>query len=179
MSMTEEFKNAIEGLKSAREMALAKVSGWSEEQLNFKPRPESWCAIQIFQHIMFSEGGTFGYVLKKTSSGWEGLDVVGKEEKASGERLVNRLATKEKFAAPPVLPEPPGDENFENLKSRWDELYAKLIPFFEDMDEAFYDRLVFKQPAAGMVTPLVTIQFLTKHIEHHFMQLDELKAAMK
>lgn len=177
--MTEEFKNAIDALKAAREVAFEKVAGWNEEQLNFKPSPESWSAIQVFQHIMFSEAGTFGYTMKKTSSGWEGLDKVGEQEKSSGEKLVSRLETKEKFAAPPVLPEPAGQESFESLKLRWDELRSNMIPFFENMDEAFYDRLVFKQPAAGMVTPLVTIQFLTKHIEHHFMQLDELKVAMK
>ena len=177
--MTEEFKNAIEQLKASRELAFNMVEGWSEDQLNFKPSPESWNVIQIFQHIMFSEAGTFGYVLKKASSGWEALDVVGEQEKANGEKLVSRLETKAKYAAPLVLPEPMGDETIEKLKSRWNELRDKMIPFFENMDEAFYDRLVFKQPAAGMITPLVTIQFLTKHIEHHFMQLDELKALMK
>jgi hypothetical protein len=177
--MTDEFKNAIEGLKAAREEAFNRVANWNEQELNFKPSPESWNVIQIFQHILSSETGTFGYILKKTSSGWEGLDRVGEEEKANGEKLVNRLSSTEKFAAPAVLPAPQGEESLDEVKARWNELRDKMIPFFENMDEAFYDRLVFKQPAAGMISPIAAIQFLTKHIEHHFMQLDELKSAMK
>jgi hypothetical protein len=40
----------------------------------------------------------------------------------------------------------------------------------------FYDRLVFKQPVAGMITLEGTLDFLNAHLRHHFIQLERLRA---
>lgn len=166
-----------EELEAAKNAAMSILSSSTEVQRNYKPSSESWSMIQVIQHILFSEGGTLGYMVKKTSSGWEVLDRVGEEQVANGARLVDRLASGEKYKAPSVLPEPDGEESFESLETRWNALREQYAQFLNQLPNEFNDRLIFKQPAAGMLTLDYTLDFLTEHIKHHLPQLEALKSS--
>lgn len=166
-----------EELEAAKNAAMSILSSSTEVQRNYKPSSESWSMIQVIQHILFSEGGTLGYMVKKTSSGWEVLDRVGEEQVANGARLVDRLASGEKYKAPSVLPEPDGEESFESLEKRWNALREQYAQFLNQLPNEFNDRLIFKQPAAGMLTLDYTLDFLTEHIKHHLPQLETLKSS--
>ena len=164
-------------LEAAKNAAISILSTSTEAQRIYKPSAESWSMIQVIQHILFSEGGTLGYMVKKTSSGWEVLDRVGEEQIANGSLLVNRLASGEKYKAPAVLPEPDGEESLESLEKRWNSLREQYAQFLNQLPIEFDDRLVFKQPAAGMLTLHYALDFLTEHIKHHLPQLETLKSS--
>ncbi len=172
----EEILNALEHLELAKSAALQLMHGVPEEWSSAKPADGGWSAIQVYQHIMFSESGTLGYMKKKTSSGFEALDNISDQEKAAGQKLVDRLKSNERYAAPAILPEPDGQESLEEIELRWKNMRLELDTFVENLDEGFYDRLVFKQPAAGMISLMDTLKFLTEHIHHHIPQLARLRA---
>ncbi|MFZ4784603.1 MAG: DinB family protein [Flavobacteriales bacterium] len=171
----EEIFNALEHLELAKSAALQLMHGVPAERSAQKPADGGWSAIQVYQHILFSEFGTLGYMQKKTSSGTEALDKISEQEQAAGQKLVDRLKSNERYAAPAILPEPDGNESLEAIELRWKHLRAELDTFVKGLDEGFYDRLVFKQPAAGMISLMDTLKFLTEHIHHHIPQLARLR----
>lgn len=175
-STREEILNALELLELAKSAALQLMHGVPEEWSSAKPADGGWSAIQVYQHILFSEMGTLGYMKKKTSSGFEALDKISDQEQAAGQKLVDRLKSNERYAAPAILPEPDGEERLEEIELRWKNLRSELDAFVESLDEGFYNRLVFKQPAAGMISLMDTLKFLTEHIHHHIPQLARLRA---
>lgn len=176
--MTEETKDLLQALEAAKNRALDYLRGLTVSQIQQSPAGE-WSMVQVIEHILFSETGTLGYMVKKTSSGFEELADVTDAERFAGNALVRRLKSDERYKAPAVLPDPEGNSNFEELETKWSALRVKLNEFVEAFPDTFLNKLVFKQPAAGMITLHDTLRFLTHHIEHHYAQLERLKAQVK
>jgi hypothetical protein len=174
----KKMKTAIEQrwdeLSASRELIMMDLSTWSKEQFAFQPA-DGWSASQVIEHIMSSETGTLGYMKKKSSGGWETLSTTSEQEKASSEALNKRLASNEKFKAPPVLPEPSNTFSYTELKSGWDKLRAEMHEFILTIEEQHFDKLVFRQPAAGMLNILQAMEFLNQHILHHIPQIERIK----
>jgi uncharacterized damage-inducible protein DinB len=135
-----------------------------------------WSIAQVLEHILFSEEGTLGYMKKKTSSGWEQLDETSDAEIAAGRLLVKRLSGENRLQAPSVLPQPGNEASWESLLSRWSQVRISFQQFIEDSDPQFSNKLIFRQPAAGMLNLNQALQFLAQHIQHHYMQIDRIKS---
>jgi hypothetical protein len=145
----------------------------SAEQCAKQP-VDGWSIGQVIQHIMFSEGGTLGYMKKKSSSGWETLDVTGEEQVQNGMALNTRLQTNERYKAPAVLPEPENNIPIADALANWDRLRSDLVDFLESIEEVHFNKLVFRQPAAGMLNVIQTLDFLTNHLNHHIPQVQRI-----
>jgi len=165
-------------LTDARDRFLEELSMLEGEGVSHTPI-EGWSALQVMEHIMSSERGTLGYLMKKTSSGWEILEAAGLEEIAAGEALVQRLESPERFKAPSVLSEPVGAESLESVTAAWDALREDFEVFLFSLDEEFYPRLVFRQPAAGPIHLFHTLEFLRSHIDHHIPQLVRIRESFQ
>jgi len=163
-------------LAASRGLLLAELDGMSPKQLAASQN-ESWSAVQVIEHIMWSETGTLGYMKKKTSSGWEGLLLASEEENLKSSMLNNRLASDERYKAPAILPDPEGKKTLQELVNDWNLLREDIVKFVNDLDENFYDRLVFKQPIAGPLSLFQTLQFLNHHMRHHIPQIKRIKEA--
>ena len=165
------------------ELHLAKLeildvlNSWSDAELLHRPGT-GWSAVQVLEHIFASETGTLGYMRKKSSSGWEALELTGEDQVKASTALNLRLQSSERFAAPDVLAPPPGDTGFSQLVSAWDGLRIEMYHFFDEIQPVFYDRLVFRQPNAGMLNVIQTIEFLSNHIRHHIPQLERIKSSL-
>ncbi len=55
-----ERKAALDYMTETKDKLVKDLTGLSEEQLNFKPTPESWSVAECLEHIAFSEGTLFG-----------------------------------------------------------------------------------------------------------------------
>jgi uncharacterized damage-inducible protein DinB len=165
-------------LADARERFLAELDLIGEELVNRRPAPGEWSALQVLEHLVASETGTLGYIRKKTSSGWEPLEVAGPAHTEAGEALIERLRSDERYTAPAILAEPQGAENYRRLLERWEQLREEMEHFFFSLDEEFFPRLVFRQPAAGQIHLFHTLEFLRYHLDHHVPQLRRIRAAL-
>ncbi len=165
-------------LAEAKDAFIEELDQFSADQVGVSP-DGGWSALQVLEHIMFSETGTLGYMKKKTSSGWEGLERPTPETIAAGEALIARLVSPDKYKAPSVLPEPTGGRDLTEMLEQWDELRGDFEQFIFDLDEEYYDRLVFRQPIAGPLDLFQTVDFLRFHIEHHIYQLHRIRAAVQ
>jgi hypothetical protein len=166
-------------LTEARTAFLEELEKLGDSRVALAPSDGGWSALQVMEHIMSSETGTLGYLKKKTSSGWEGLDLAGPEHEQAGTELVRRLQSAERYKAPSVLPEPAGSASYTALLEAWDQLRDDMEQFVFSLDEEFFPRLVFRQPAAGPLHLFHTLEFLTAHIHHHLPQLQRIQADLE
>lgn len=172
--MTNETASLFHALEQAKNHALEYFQTLDENQMRKAPEGE-WNMLQVIEHILFSETGTLGYMKKKTSGGFDALQSVSDAEIAAGNALVDRLKSAERYKAPAILPQPEGQVSLAQLKHTWDALRLEMSAFIHAFPEEHLDKLVFKQPAAGMLTLHDALRFLTQHIEHHYAQLERLK----
>lgn len=137
----------------------------------------AWSMAQVIEHLLASEGGTLNYMRKKSSSGWESLEEATAEHHEKSRAINARLASDERYKAPDVLPEPVNAESIDALFQKWNALRDDLRAFLLTIDSAHFHKLVFRQPAAGMLTTLHALEFMEAHARHHIPQLERIQQA--
>lgn len=161
-------------MKNAKGMILRELQQWSDKELRTPSDKDGWNALQIVQHIIISEKGTLGYLVKKTSSGPEGIEKANAESKKIGGALQKALKSSDKWKAPQVLPDPESID-LASSSAYWEKLHGHYEGFLEDLDPAFYDLQIFKHPLVGRIDLFDTIDFLANHVQHHMYQLERIK----
>lgn len=130
-----------------------------------------WSLAQVVEHLLASETGTLGYMQKKSSGGWDTLEDAGDDHHASSAAINARLESNERYKAPDVLPEPSNAIALSDLIEKWNSKRAELLDFVSHIQPEHFHKLVFRQPAAGMITVLHALEFMDAHIRHHIPQI--------
>ena len=133
-----------------------------------------WSIAQVIEHLIASEGGTLGYMKKKSSGGWDVLDDAAEEHHEKSRAINARLESDERYKAPDVLPEPGNTIPLQQLLTQWAEVRTNLHRFLQTIDATHTNKLVFRQPAAGMLTVLHALEFMDAHLRHHFPQIERI-----
>jgi hypothetical protein len=175
----EEVVKRLQALEQALTDYMNQMKSIPSHLWMTQPEEGSWSAIQVTEHLLASERGTLGYMMKKSSGGWESLERTGEEQLTNSTKLNERLNSSERYAAPSILPQPENKMSAEEAEQHWTEIRSKLKAFAESVDPAHYDKLVFRQPAAGMLNILQTLEFLTLHMRHHIPQIERIAQKIK
>ncbi|MFZ6052189.1 DinB family protein [Halocola ammonii] len=175
--MNKDIENQLDALEKSKNEMLSILSQWSEEELNQKPDDKSWSALQVVEHVMGSEKGTLGYMKKKTQASPEDLPEATEENRLASIQLNEVLKSTKRYEKPDVMPEPEGKFSFDQYTEEWNKLNLAYRDFFENLDNAYLDRQVFRHPFSGMLSARQTIDFLINHIAHHIHQLNRIKQA--
>ena len=146
----------------------------TETQRSWQPQ-YGWSANQVLNHLLIAETGTLGYMIKKSSGGWDILDDTTDEIRAISKVFNERLGSDERWKAPDILPQPSNEMDFETLRTRWDELRAGIQAFFSQIQPEHFEKLVFREPYAGMLNSLQALEFMTLYIRHHINQIHRIK----
>lgn len=147
----------------------------SSKQLQAHAQPiEGWSFAQVVEHLLASEGGTLGYMRKKCSGGWEILEDASAEHHEKSRAIIERLESNERYLAPDVLPQPTNAIALNELLAQWDEQRQELLKFIREIQPNHFHKLVFRQPAAGMLTVLHALAFMEAHLRHHLPQAERL-----
>lgn len=174
---TLDLAEALREFAEAKQAILQLTEGMSDEQLKAQPL-SGWSMAQVLEHIMHSEASTLAYMKKKTSSGWDSLEESTEAHQQTAFALHERLSSDEKYQAPSVLPEPLNALGSKEIIDQWNLIRADWGLWLEAFDTTHLDKLVFRQPAAGMLSLVNTIRFLALHIRHHIPQLANNRAAL-
>ena len=166
-----ELQQANERLTHATDSMLQRLKRFSTAI--FPTDIEGWNPSEVIQHLTISEKGILGYVKKKTSSGWLGLEEANEETQLRGKILLERLATSEKYPAPEFIPKPERGIPLNDAIAEWIRHRHELTQYFNTAPIESLNLLVFRQPAAGMLTLIQAVNFIASHIEHHFQQIDQ------
>ncbi|MDG1261195.1 MAG: DinB family protein [Flavobacteriales bacterium] len=172
--MPEAVKKAFEQMAFNRSRMLAELATWTESELKNHDEGQ-WNALQVVDHVITSEKGTLGYLMKKTKANPADLPIQGQANEIAGSKLNDALKTDRKWKAPDVLPQPKGDRSLEEMAAYWEGLQGKMVEFVSSLDKAFDDKLIFRHPIAGLLDLKATIEFLANHIDHHMHQLHRIK----
>jgi hypothetical protein len=148
----------LEESKRMMEETIAEKTCDVHLQLN-----DSWSIAQV------------GYMKKKSSGGWDTLEDAKVEHHEKSAAINARLESDERYKAPDVLPEPGNTTSLEEILTRWNLLRDELYHFILTIDSNYFNKLVFRQPAAGMLTILHALEFMDAHLRHHLPQVKRIQ----
>jgi hypothetical protein len=170
--MHSEIASRLNQLNASKQL-LEEVIAASNCDPHVGPAGE-WSIAQVVEHILSSETGTLGYMKKKSSGGWDALEDAGDDHRASSAAINARLESNERYKAPDVLPEPTNALALGELFEKWNALRAELVDFVSHIQPEHFHKLVFRQPAAGMLTALHALEFMDAHLRHHLPQIERI-----
>lgn len=170
--MNPELQSRWQQLEESKQ-AMVSMLGNRLRDEHFQPTGE-WSMAQVVEHILASEGGTLGYMKKKSSGGWDSLEEATSEHHEKSSAINARLESDERYKAPDVLPEPGNTTPLNELLHTWNLLREQLYNFLLTIESAHHNKLVFRQPAAGMLTVLHTLEFMDAHLRHHLPQIERI-----
>lgn len=167
--MDSRLERQFEKMETVRESIFEMLKFYSPEQLAFKPAPEKWSVIQVLQHLLITEEGTYRYLTRKNQA--ESLPDAGWG--ASGRSLLLNLALKSplRFKAPENLAQPEGDSSFDVLMRDWQKVREALRGFARALPPERLKAAIFRHPYAGYFNLSQTFKFIDKHVRHHRRQI--------
>lgn len=172
--MITNIDEALAALKLQKDDFVGLIESLPAEIRNRPPNAEDWNPAQVMEHVISSERGTLGYMIKKTSSGWENIPIATDDNAQESDKLHEALVSDKKWAAPSVMPEPQGQRALADQILFWDGVRDKYAEFLHRLDPNFYERQVFRHPYAGRLNLWQTLDFLTNHIVHHKHQIKRM-----
>ncbi|MCB0295742.1 MAG: DinB family protein, partial [Calditrichaeota bacterium] len=66
--MDSRLQRQFEQMEAVRESVFDMLKFYSPDQLAFKPAPDKWSVIQVLQHLLISEQGTYQYLTRKNQA---------------------------------------------------------------------------------------------------------------
>ena len=162
-------------LEELRIRILDDTRGLRPEQLLFRPEPEAWCILEVFDHLITAEGNGLKYMLKKI----QGMDTIGKSDITADIRaaILNfTLKLPIKFKAPPAAQIQRREYyDFEEITKEWADLREQYREFLDHFDIAASEKLIFKHPIAGRLNIIQALDFQYEHAHHHEGQIERIK----
>lgn len=150
---------------------LLTVKTLSPGQQNFKPDAKSWSILQVFRHMMQSEGQINKYLRKKIL----GAATTGKAGIVAMLRSValnTAMRLPLKYKVPDAIKVDLDETyDYEQLSGDWKKLRAELRDFLEGIDEETARREIFRHPVVGRMSILQGLAFMQEHLARHTGQV--------
>jgi len=168
-----ERKMAEDHLKQTMARLNETVKGLNENQLNFKPTPESWSVAECVEHLAISENmfnGMLKNALKETAN-----SAMRDSVTMSDEKLVGFISVRDTKVKTPEPFEPSGkfgthEETLEAFRTKRQE-HIEYVQTTKDDLRNHYGKLPF-----ATIDGLQIILFMSGHTERHVKQMEEVMA---
>lgn len=172
LEMNTILDEPLDQLDKALESLLDYLKDFPETQLNAKPNPEAWSALQICHHLLVAENLSLQYLRKKLSFNPK-LPPVSMATKMRIRLLKTYLNTPMKFKAPEnvgteILPE---TSSFAEVKTMWQNNRQELRAFLKSLPKDIFDKEVYKHPFAGKLSLQGMLIFFEEHFNRHLKQI--------
>ena len=167
----EERKMAADHLAQTHERLVSTIEGLSDEQLNFKPTPESWSVAECVEHLAISENmfnGMLQGALKEPANTAMRDSVTMPDEK-----LIGMISSRAQKVKTPEPFEPSGkfgthEETVASFTSKRKE-HIEFVKTTEEDLRNHYGKLPF-----ATVDGLQIMLFMSGHTERHVQQMEEV-----
>lgn len=175
--MDTQVAQEFDKIEQQRKEVLADAGKLSEAQQTFKPTPDSWCILEVFDHLMTSERNGLRYSSKKVLGDPKTFQNKGLVSKLRLILLKVSLGLPIKFKAPPAAEIKPRDNyDYAEIKGEWDALRGDWKDFLEKLDEQNLNKLIFMHAVAGRMSITEGLAFFYEHVDHHKKQIERIKA---
>jgi len=155
-------------------LIFGEIENLNEQQRIFRPEPNVWNSLQVFEHLINVHNGATKSILfglsksKKQQAQWNQL--------WKYYALILLLNSPTKFKAPKIV-HPIKNLSWELLKDEWQLSQKKIADVVKQIPIENQSLLIFKHPRAGLLTTNQTLSFLNAHAGHHRMQLSKIKVS--
>ena len=169
-SMNEEFNK----LERQLDDLLQIVRPLSYAQQNFKPETNSWSTLQVFRHMIQSEGQINLYLRKKIL-GVKTIGRAGLTAKIRSIILNTAMRLSIKYKVPDAI-KVDFEENydFEKLSTEWRFLRGEIKSFLENIDDETSRKEIFRHPVVGRMSILQGLSFMNEHLGRHIRQVERI-----
>lgn len=171
--MNKELEQSYHQLIETKKAFLKRIKEKTVEQQAFKPDESSWSMVEVFEHILLSEGGILKYLKKRPPAETEYK--VGLKSKIAYAAAAQFYKSSGKVKVPIKGLTPEGKRSLDDLIQESDENNAFIHSIIVDFPEEKLKYSVFKHPVSGAMTMQNTIKFFNNHIVHHVHQLNRLE----
>lgn len=169
----EERSKAIDHLSQTRDNLLSVLEGLTEEQLHYKPSPESWSVAECVEHIAISENN----IMEMASGAVQVTADASKRSEVTitDDQLLGMITDRSNRVKTSAAFEPSGkfgsfEETLEAFKDKRQENIDYLQNTEDDLRNHYAD-LPFGKADAYQV-----ILFMSGHTERHTKQIEEIMA---
>ncbi|PHN04941.1 DinB family protein [Flavilitoribacter nigricans] len=161
-------------LNADLDQLFQQLDGYSDEQLNRQPSPETWSPLMVARHLMLAEAYSLQYIRKKLSFTDE-LPPAGIRSRLRSLVLEFYFGSPFKWKAPKAI----GDSallreapyELGTIKSEWLEQRAQLRELLESFPAGRYREEVYKHPFVGRLSPTGLLRFFQGHFNRHSKQI--------
>jgi uncharacterized damage-inducible protein DinB len=166
-SVDKEFTRLEEQL----DLLMQMVKPLSHEQQNFKPSANAWSILQVFRHMMQSEGQINQYLRKKIL-GAEASKKAGMIAKFRSVILNAAMRLPLKYKVPPAIQVELEDSyDYEKLSTEWKLLRKQIRDFLNSLDERTAQKEIFRHPVVGRMSIIQGLGFMQEHLVRHTQQV--------
>jgi len=159
-------------LETRKSRFVTTLQGLSTEQLEYRPTPEAWTAVQVGHHLAIAEQRSADSI-KKHRGMRSGKRSVRFRVGNALLWLVLKTGLRVKNPVPEAAPDPEMD--LDRLLDVWDKARTDLKAILAETKERGLEYAAYKHPIAGPWNVEQALEFLVAHLDHHLRQLDRIR----
>src|SRR5579862_8203831 len=171
--MDGRIQGQFERLERQKPPFLALIAPWSQGQLRFRSRPDSWSALEVVDHVLRTERGILGKV--RANAARNARAPMADRVRSSLLTLLMKCPVRVKVpaAVPQILPG--GDCDLAEMKTTWDLARMEWRDWLEEVNAPRGGGALFRHPVSGWMTLPQTLNFMSAHLRHHEYQLRRIR----
>jgi DinB superfamily len=166
-------------LEKRTQSLLRELGKWSPEQLQFRPAPEAWSALQLVDHLIRVERT----VLAAMRSHLSETHAIKANDRVQSAVLLVVMALPIRVKAPgPVaaaIRPVPTQPDLGSLRGTWASDRRLLTEFLRGLSAADRKKGLLRHPAGGWTSASGALLFVHLHLRHHRYQFARLRKAFK
>ena len=157
-------------LERQRDAFLEQLKALSETQQQFKATPQTWCALEVAEHLVTIEIGLSEPFLNGTK-----LEAVTLRSQAMGWLLIAGLNTPTRVKTPSKNANPQRIPTLEDVQERWLEQHERMRAHLEPLPATALSGAAMNHPMVQPMTLAQSLAFFTAHTRHHLYQLERIR----
>ena len=170
----------FEAIENSLHRLVTDLSQYPLGSICKKPEPDAWSVLEILQHLLIAEKGSFAYVKKKTSYP-DSLEDASFYDDVRKLRLYIFLRIPIKVKAPAVVNEDHFNNaiSYSDLLSEWKKHRSELKEFLNNVPNEWLNKLTYRHAFAGRMTLEGMLLFFRDHFVRHRKQIDRTLAKVQ
>ena len=172
--MKPSYQIKLARLNASLDDLARQLEKFSQKQLNAKPAPDAWSALQVLQHLTSAESLSMQYLQKKLVLPPDSFEKTGAGTWLRCLVLRLSMMSPLKFKAPKAVNEEtfPQKANFEQVVKNWRAARLELARLLESIEPDYFSRNIYKHPRAGKMTVDGMLDFFQEHFDRHRRQIE-------
>lgn len=161
-------------LEENRISMLAAIARLDANQLSMKPDQDSWCILEVIEHIKRVDGQILTAIQQSTNS-----QRISLRDKLYYFALLIAMEVPFKFRAPRSTTPKEIPASLDLLSTEWSQIRKEWFGYLKQAPTTAMDHSVFTHPRAGSLTLPQTLTWMNRHQQRHHRQIKRLLSLAK